>query len=72
MEQKVFSVKGMTCTTCSNTLFKWFLCSGLSKMKNVDHVAVCLLSEKLIIKGSKLNSEEIVDMVDMLGFEVII
>ena len=39
-------------------------------MKEVDHVAVCLLSEKLIIKGSKLSSDSIIDMVEMLGFEV--
>ena len=38
-------------------------------MPGVEHVAVCLLSEKLIIKGEKLISDEIIDMVDMLGFE---
>lgn len=39
-------------------------------MKNVSHVSVCLLSEKLIVKGENLVADEIVDMVEMLGFEV--
>ena len=35
-------------------------------------MSVCLLSEKLIVKGSHLVSEEIIDLVEMLGFEVIV
>jgi hypothetical protein len=42
----------------------------LSKQKGIDHVAVCLISEKLIIKGKNLNSDEIKDMIEMVGFEV--
>ena len=41
-------------------------------MKGINHVAVCLLSEKVIIKGVKLNSNDIIDRIEMLGFEVII
>jgi len=64
MVRKVFSVHGMTCTSCSNTLYR-----GLSKLEDVTKVAVCLLTEKVIIEGDKVNSELVVDTIENLGFE---
>ena len=42
-------------------------------MKEIDHVAVCLLSEKLIVKAVDFSPqlvERVIDRVEMLGFEV--
>lgn len=65
MEEKVFTVRGMTCTSCSNTLFR-----ALSKLPGVTHVAVCLLTEKVLIKGQNLKSDQIIDKIEAVGFEV--
>lgn len=64
MEQKCFTVRGMTCTNCSKTLY-----NGLSKLKSIDVVSVALLSEKVTVKGKSLDSNEILDRIEMLGFE---
>jgi len=65
MEEKVFTVRGMTCTSCSSTLF-----NALSKLPGVANVGVCLLTEKVVIKGNSLKSEQIIDKIEAVGFEV--
>ena len=65
MEEKIFAVRGMTCTSCSNTLFR-----ALSKLPGVTHVAVCLLTEKVILKGQDLKATQIIDKIEAVGFEV--
>ncbi|CAG9331315.1 HMA4 [Blepharisma stoltei] len=64
MEQKVFSIQGMTCTTCSNTLF-----NGLSRLPGIEHVSVCLLTEKVLLKGRNLNPDKIKLTIENLGFD---
>lgn len=38
-------------------------------MTGVEHVAVCLLTEKVLIKGRNLSTDDIKDMIENLGFE---
>jgi Cu+-exporting ATPase len=65
MEEKVFTVRGMTCTSCSGTLF-----NALSKLSGVTNVGVCLLTEKVVIKGTALKSDLIIAKIEAVGFEV--
>ena len=42
-------------------------------MKELENVAVCLLSEKLIVKAAEFSPqlvEKVIEKVEMLGFEV--
>ncbi|MDT2831002.1 heavy metal translocating P-type ATPase [Vagococcus carniphilus] len=67
-EQKVYSIEGMTCASCAQTVEK-----VTSKLPGMTEASVNLATEKLSVTydDSVLNEEEIIKAVDQAGYQVV-
>ena len=67
-EQKVYSIEGMTCASCAQTVEK-----VTSKLPGMTEASVNLATEKLSVTydDSVLNEDEIIKAVDEAGYQVV-
>ncbi|MFW7431997.1 heavy metal translocating P-type ATPase [Vagococcus carniphilus] len=67
-EQKVYSIEGMTCASCAQTVEK-----VTSKLPGMTEASVNLATEKLSVSydDSLLNEEDIFKAVDQAGYQVV-
>lgn len=67
-EQKVYSIEGMTCASCAQTVEK-----VTSKLPGMTEASVNLATEKLSVTydDSVLNEDEIIKAVDQAGYQVV-